>query len=165
MKFLFLGLLTGLIPAASLAQHLHAPDLLAISCMTPARFDSCMAHNGFTFCQRSEGINYMGSVYAYLQDTYLTNVTSASALINYICKKKVGTVIYQLHDRAHYQRLRVELTQLGFRWERPGADASPDWQIYTNGPVVVSLRPADGNNGIAGNYTGYSVMVRHTRDL
>jgi hypothetical protein len=71
---------------------------------------------------------------------------------------------FQQSSKTIQAVLRNELIDMGFKSaETVSGSEFTERQIYYKDKIVVSFKPADSGNGIAGNYTGYSISIHHER--
>ncbi|RAK03248.1 hypothetical protein LX87_01370 [Larkinella arboricola] len=96
----------------------------------------------------------------------MSELTRTVTLIQYICNGQLGLLNFQQPSKAVQTALRNELIALGFKpVETVAGSEFTERQIFYQGNVVISFKPADAGNGIAGNYSGYSIAIHHERRL
>lgn len=155
-----------LLNKAVFAQPLTMRELLDMTCLKPAQFDSCMIRKGFLFKNRSESVANPACIYAYQPFLYVSDLTRTTTLIQYICNGKLGLLNFQQPSKNRQLALRQELIKLGFKpVETVVGFEFTERQIFYRDKMVVSFKPTDAGNGIAGNYTGYSISIHHERRM
>lgn len=163
VRLLVLGLLLS---HTALAQRLTMRELLDITCLQTAQFDSCMFRKGFYLKARSESIANQASIYEFQAFPYVSGLTQTVTLLQYICNGQVGLLNFQQPSKTVQATLRAELLALGFQPAETVAGAEfTERQIFYKDKIVVSFKPADAGNGIAGHYSGYSIAIHHERRL
>jgi hypothetical protein len=159
--FLFFALTTSVF-----AQQLTMHELIGMSCLKTAQFDSCMFRKGFIFKNRSECVANPASIYEFQPFPYVSDLTKTTALIQYICNGQLGLLNFQQSSKTIQAVLRNELIDMGFKpAETVAGSEFTERQIFYKDKIVVSFKPADSGNGIAGNYTGYSISIHHERRM
>ena len=152
-NYVLFSLLFLLTASTVFAQRLTMHELIDITCLKTAQFDSCMFRKGFRFKNRSESVANPASIYEFQRFPYVSDLTKTSALIQYICNGQLGLLNFQQPSKALQAVLRNELIAMGFKSaETVSGSEFTERQIYYKGKIVVSFKPADSGNGIAGNY-------------
>ncbi|MFD1144201.1 hypothetical protein ACFQ4C_23955 [Larkinella insperata] len=149
-----------------LAQQLTMRELIDMTCLQTAQFDSCMFRKGFQLKARSESVSNQALIYEFQRFPYISELTQTTTLVQYICNGQLGLLNFQQPSKAVQTALRTELMAMGFKpAETVAGSELTERQIFYKGALVISFKPADAGNGIAGNYRGYSVSIHHERRL
>ncbi|RRB02489.1 hypothetical protein [Larkinella rosea] len=159
--FLFMGCCSPVF-----AQHITMRELIDITCLKTAQFDSCMFRKGFVFKNRSQSVANPACIYEFQPFPYVSELTQTTTLIQYICNSQLGLLNFQQPSKTVQAVLREELLAMGFKpAETMAGSEFTERQIFYKDKIVVSFKPADSGNGIAGNYTGYSIAIHHERRM
>ncbi|GAB3252603.1 hypothetical protein GCM10027347_11780 [Larkinella harenae] len=162
-RFLILLLLLS---STVYAQKITMRELIEMTCLKPAQFDSCLFRKGFHFKARSESVANSACIYAYESFPYVSDLTHSTVLIQYICNGQRGLLNFQQPSQTVQTQLRNELINLGFKpAETVAGTEFTERQIFYKDNMVISFKPTDAGNGIAGQYTGYSLSIHHERLL
>ncbi|GAB3917829.1 hypothetical protein [Larkinella terrae] len=148
------------------AQRITMRELIDITCLKTAQFDSCLFRKGFMLKNRSESVANPAVIYEYQPFLYVSPFNQTVTLIQYICNGQLGLLNFQQPSKATQAVLRQELIAMGFKPAETVAGAEfTERQIFYKDKIVVSFKPADAGNGIAGNYSGYSIAIHHERRM
>gem|GEM_PF-5357558 len=130
-------------------------DLLTYMSTPPGKFDNYMLHNGF-ICYKSEGsLTGWTCLFAYSGNTLLNRPALASSVIQYVRTSRSDILLYQVHSKEQCDELQNELISLGYTID---STATKRLTYYRNN-TVVTCQKTDTNNGISGNYTGYTLSL------
>ncbi|MFC5409385.1 hypothetical protein ACFPMF_08715 [Larkinella bovis] len=167
MKSLYrLIILFLLLNSPVLAQKITMRELIDLTCLKTAEFDSCMFRKGLIFKQRSESVANPAGIYAYPLFPNVPDLSQSAVLIQYICNRHLGLLNFQQPSKTVQMALRQELVAMGFKpAETVAGSEFTERQIFYKDNIVVSFKPADAGNGIAGHYAGYSISIHHERRL
>ncbi|GAB3319179.1 hypothetical protein GCM10027299_11480 [Larkinella ripae] len=141
-------------------------ELLDMTGLKTAQVDSCLFRKGFFLKSRSESVANPACIYAYEPFPHLGDLTQTTTLIQYISNAQLGLLNFQQPSKARQTALRDELMAMGFKPAETVAGAElTERQIFYKDKIIVSFKPADAGNGIAGHYRGYSIAIHHERRL
>ncbi|RCR69991.1 hypothetical protein [Larkinella punicea] len=162
-RFIFLFFLLS---SPVFAQQITMRELIDLTCLKTAQFDSCLFRKGFLFKNCSESVANPACIYEFQAFPYISSLNQTSALIQYICNGRLGLLNFQQPSKTVQAVLRRELIGMGFQpAETVAGSELTERQIFYKDKIVVSFKPADSGNGIAGNYSGYSISIHHERRL
>ncbi|GAB3711532.1 hypothetical protein GCM10027592_49210 [Spirosoma flavus] len=134
-------------------------ELLTYMRLPASQFDACMFQKGFVCYKSTGGLNGWTCLFAYNGNTLLNNPATAPGLIQYSRNSRSDLIVYQVHSKAAYEALQKELIELGYSIE-PVAN---DRLTYVRNNTVVTCQKTGTDNGISGNYTGYTVSLAALR--
>ncbi|GAB3908045.1 hypothetical protein GCM10028803_42920 [Larkinella knui] len=141
-------------------------ELIDMTRLKTAQVDSCLFQKGFVFKNRSESVANPASIYEFQPFPFLGDLTHTTTLIQYIGNDQLGLLNFQQPSKTRQSALRNELIAMGFKpAETVAGSEFTERQIYYKAKIVVSFKPADSGNGIAGHYTGYSISIHHQRQM
>ncbi|WP_338870504.1 hypothetical protein WBJ53_22945 [Spirosoma sp. SC4-14] len=152
----FLGIACFLLCTQSaFSQQVKMKDLLTYMSTPPAQFDQYMFHNNF-ICYKSEGgLTGWTCLFAYSGNTLLNRPTVASSVIQYVRTSRSDILLYQVHSKEQCEELQNELIRLGYTIDPTATKRL----TYTQNNTVVTCQKTDTNNGISGNYSGYTLSL------